>query len=53
MKTDSDYGYNGMDNCTKVCHFPNQIKSTEVEAVVNIVQVQPQKDGIDFDGTVF
>ena len=38
-----------MDNGTKVCHFIQDIKSTELEAVVNVVRTHPEKYGTDFD----
>ena len=47
-----DYGHIGMDNGTKVHHFLQEIKSSEFEAAVNIVQAQPEKYGKDFDMTV-
>ena len=46
------YGYSGMDNDTKVHHFLQDIKSTELEAAVNVVWAQPEKYGVDFDATV-
>ena len=48
----TDYGYSEMDNGTKVCHFFKGIKSTELEAVVNVVQAQPEKYGMDFNAIV-
>ena len=48
----TDYGYSGIYNGTKVHHFTQGIKSTELEAVVNNVWAQPEKDGPDFDATV-
>ena len=41
-----------MDNGTKVCHFLQGIKSTELEAVANVVWAQPEKHGIDFNATM-
>ena len=52
MKNLIDYGCSGMDNGTKVCHFFHGIKSTELEAVVNVVWAQPGKYGSDFDVTM-
>ena len=52
MESVTHYGCSGMDNGTKVCHFLQGIKSPELEAVVNIVQAQPEKYGTDFDTTV-
>ena len=40
MESLVDYGYNGMDNGTKVCRFVQGIKSTELEAVVNVFWAQ-------------
>ena len=48
----TDYGYIGMDNGTKVCHFLQDIKSPELEAVVNVVCAQPEKYGTDFDAVL-
>ena len=52
MESLTDCGYSGIDNGTKACHFLQGIKSTELEAVVNIVQAQLEKYGTDFDATV-
>ena len=41
-----------MDNDTNVHHFLQWIKSTELEAVVNVVWDKPKKYGKDFDVTV-
>ena len=41
-----------MDNGTKVHYFLQGIKSTELEAVVNVVCAQPKKYGMDFDTTM-
>ena len=42
-----------MDNGTKVHRFLQGIKSTELEAVINVVQAQPRKYETDFEATVF
>ena len=47
-----DNGYSGMDEGTKVCHVLKGIKSTELEAVVNAVWVQPKNYGKEFDVAV-
>ena len=47
-----DYGYSGMDNGTKVRHFLQGIKSSELEAAVNVVHAKPEKYSIDFDATM-
>ena len=48
----TDYGYNGMDNGIKVYKFLQGIKSTELEAAVNVVvRVQPENYSTDFDAT--
>ena len=52
MESLTDYGCSGMDNGTKVCHFLQGIKSSEFEAVVNVVWAQPEKYGSDFDKIV-
>ena len=52
MERLADYGYSGMGNGTKVHHFLQDIKSTELEAAVNVIQAQPEKNGTDFDTTV-
>ena len=36
MESLTDYGYSGMDNGTKVHHFLQVIKSTEVEVGLNV-----------------
>ena len=46
-----DHGYSGMDKGTKVHQFLEEIKSTELEAVVTVVWAQPKKYGKDFDAT--
>ena len=48
----TDYGYSCMDNGTKVCHFLQGIKGTELEAAVNVVPAQPEKYGTDFNATM-
>ena len=45
-------GYSEVDKGTKVCHFLKGVKSTELEAVVNVVQTQPEKYGKDVDTAV-
>ena len=52
MESITDYGNSGMDNGTKVHHFLQGIKCTELEAAVNVVQTQPEKYGTDFDATI-
>ena len=47
-----DHGYSGMDEGTKVHHFLQDIKSTELQAVLNDVWAQPEKYGKEFDATV-
>ena len=49
MESLTDYGYSGMDNGTKVSHFLQGIKSTELEAAVNAVWAQPEKYGSEFE----
>ena len=48
----TDYGYSGLDNGPKVCHFLQGIKSPELEAAVNVVCAKPGKYGMDFDAVV-
>ena len=48
----TDYGYSRMDNGTKVCCFLEGIKSTELEALINVVWAQQEKYGSDFDATM-
>ena len=48
----TDYGYSGMDNGTKVCHFLQGIKSTELVAAVNVVWAQPEMYGMDLSTTM-
>ena len=45
-----DHGYSGIGNCGNIHHFLQGIWSTELEAVVNVVQ--PEKYSKDFDATV-
>ena len=52
MESLTDYGYSGMDNGSKVCHFLQGIKSSELEAMVNVVHAQPEMYGTDFDVVV-
>ena len=52
MESLLDYGCSGMDNGTKVRHFLQGIKSPELDAAVNVVWVQPEKYGTDFDATM-
>ena len=52
MESLTDYGHNVMDNGTKVHHFLHRITNTELWAVVNIVQAQPEKYSTTFDVTV-
>ena len=52
MESLTYYDYSRMNNVTKVCHFLQGIKSTKLEAVVNVLWVQPEKYGTDFDATV-
>ena len=47
MYSPKDYGYSGMDNCIKVHHFLLGIKSTEFDAVVNVVWAQPERYDAD------
>ena len=49
MESLTDYSYSGMDNGTKVHHFFQGIKSTELEAAVKVVWTKPGKYGTDFD----
>ena len=51
MESLTDYGYSGMDNGTKICHFLQGIKSPVLEAAVDVVCAQPEKYGTDFDMT--
>ena len=46
MDSLADHGYSGIDDGIKVHHFLQGIKSTELEAEVNVVWAQPKKDGI-------
>ena len=52
MESLTNYDYSGMDNDTKVCHFFQSVKSPELEAVINVVCAQPEKNGTDFDATM-
>ena len=47
-----DHGYISTNDCTNIDHFLHGIKSTELEAVVNIAWAQPEKYGKHFDATV-
>ena len=35
-----------------VCHFLQGTKSTELETVINLIWIQPEKCGMNFDATV-
>ena len=52
MESLTDYGHIGMDNGIKVHHFLQGIKSAELKAAINVVWVQPEMYGMDFDATV-
>ena len=39
-KGHTDYGYCGVDNGAKICHFLQGIKSTEFETMVNVILVK-------------
>ena len=52
MESLTDYGYSGMGNGTKVCHFLHSIKSSKLDAAVNVVWAHPDKYGTDFDATL-
>ena len=40
MKHMVDHGNSGIDDGTKACHFLQRIKSTELEAAVNVIHAQ-------------
>ena len=50
MKSLVDHGYSGIDDGTKVHHFLEGIKSTELEAAANVVWANQRRK--DFDVTV-
>ena len=52
MESLTDYGYSCIDNGTKVHHFLQGIKSSELEAAINVVCAQLEKYGTDFDAVV-
>ena len=52
MESLIDHGYSGMNNGTRVHHIFQGIKSTELEAAVNVVWAQQSKYGKDFNATV-
>ena len=52
MESLTDYGYSRMDNGSKVYHFLQGVKNTELEAAVNVVWAQPEKYGTDLDTTM-
>ena len=49
MESLANHGYSGTDDATKVYHFFQGMKRAELEAMVNVVNVQWQKYGKDFD----
>ena len=53
MENLTDYGCSLMDNGTKVHHFLQGIKSSELKAAVNVVWVQPEMYRMDFGATMF
>ena len=52
MESIADYGYSGINNDTKDQNFLHDIKSTELEAAVNVAGAQQEKYGTDFDVSV-
>ena len=52
MESQTNYGYSGMNNGTKVCHFLQSIKSPQLDVVVNDVCAHSEKYGTDFDATM-
>ena len=52
MESHTYYDYSGMDNGTKVHHFLQGTKSTELEAVINVLQAQQEKNCKNFYATV-
>ena len=52
MESLTDYGYSGMDYGTKVCHFLQGVKSSELDAAVNVFCTQPEKYGTGFVATM-
>ena len=52
MESLCDYGYSGINNGTKVCHFLQGIKGDHLVAVINVVWAQPEKQGKDFVASV-
>ena len=48
----ANHGYSGINDGTKVYHFLQGIKCTELEGAVNVVQAQPEKYGKNFGTTV-
>ena len=52
MESLADNGYSGVNNGTEICHFLQGIKSTELEAAVNVVCAQPKKYLTDSDATM-
>ena len=53
MESIADHGYSDIEDGTKVHHFLQGIKSTELETPKNFVKAQPEKYDKDFDMTVF
>ena len=52
MESLANHGYHGIKDGTKVYVFLQRIKSTELDAAVNIVWAQPEKKGKDFYATI-
>ena len=52
MESLTHHGYSGMNTGTRIWNFLQWIKSTELEAVPNVVWAQPEKIGKDFDATM-
>ena len=48
----TDHGYSVIDNVTKVHHFFQGMKSTELEAAFNVIWAQSEKFGKDFNTNV-
>ena len=49
---DHDHSYSGIGNGTKACKFIQGFKISKLEAVISVVQAQPEKFDRDFDATV-
>ena len=52
MQNLKDHGWSGIDNDTNVCHFLQGVKSSELEADINVIKAKLEKYSKDFSSKV-